>query len=214
MSQNNFPHEGSHLNGQDANGGFPAAPQPGAPQHDYSQQGMPAAPAGYTQAPVAVGAAPKEHSLSVKLIIASIVLGLIGALLTFMNLDAIVDESIRQAQAKGQDMSGMDRNTIKSFTTGSLIGGLVLSVVLQGLLAFFWAKGHNWARIVLTILAVFSLFGLFSSFAALSGPQMLSSILGILGTILFLAGVFLAWNKNVSAWINARKLAKLNGQTL
>ncbi|GAA1349978.1 hypothetical protein [Falsarthrobacter nasiphocae] len=183
--------------------GFPQAPQGGFNDGAQGAGQAPVAPAanGYGTNP-AVAAAPKQHGLSVKLLIASLVLSLIANLVGLMGIDGAVDEAIRQ-----NPEANVNRETFKSSLMVGAIIGLVLGLLINGLFVFFWAKGHGWARIVLTILAAFSLFGLFGTFANFAAMP-IPSILSILTAIVFIAGVVIAWNKEITAWLQARKAAK------
>lgn len=104
------------------------------------------------------GLAPPSVKTAVKLIWASVALGVISSIVTFFFLDDIVESA---------GTSGMDQDALR---TGAIIGaivGLIISVGLAALFAYFISKGANWARIVYTVILVlgimFNIFGLFGA---------------------------------------------------
>ncbi|MFC5745210.1 hypothetical protein [Actinomadura rugatobispora] len=93
----------------------------------------------------------KSVETSFKLWIAGIVVGLIGALVSLMFMDTLVDNALRE-----DGLTAEDRDLVQ----GALIGGLFLGSMLLAL--WFWfvskmRKGKNWARITLAVLAVLGL---------------------------------------------------------
>ncbi len=131
-------------------------PPPSGPE-PYPQQDQSGA------APPYPGQPPKEVELSFKLWIASIVVGLLGSILTFAMLDDIRQQAIDDIVAS---TPGTDPQLAESIVNASLIGGLVFGLVLLGLEVLFIVKmraGRNWARITLTVLGgIGVLGGLFS----------------------------------------------------
>ncbi|MCB4208613.1 hypothetical protein [Arthrobacter sp. UM1] len=199
--QEGFPQAPSH----EGQGGFPNAPQGDmnhqggqfAGQPGYGQGGFENGQPGYVDPAVA----PKQHRTSVMLYVASLVLSLISGIIGFSMLGDL-------SQQVAQDSGGqVTTEQARGVMTAALVGGLLLGLVLNGIFILFWAKGHGWARIVLTVLAVFTFFGLFSQFGQL-GNQPVSSILSILSGLAFLAATVIAWLRPVSEWLKAKKAAK------
>ena len=150
------PTQGQPLYGQPTQGQSPyGQPQYGQPQ--YGQQPFPgygAAPA----APTGYGApTPVERPVTVRAgigaFVGSIVLSLVAQVITLLNLDTLTDLAANQA---GGDLSREEAELAAAMgdTFGTL--GVVVGVVFTGVFALFvwfaW-RGHNWARIVLWILA-------------------------------------------------------------
>lgn len=111
--------------------------------------------------PQGKGPAPASVRTAVKLILASIALGIISTLVTFLVLDDVIDAAL-------EGTSGLDRDAAR---TGAVIGaivGLVISVALAAMFAYFISKGANWARIVYTVLVVL---GILLNMLGLLGAQ-------------------------------------------
>jgi hypothetical protein len=138
--------------------GQPPYGQPPYGQPPYGQQlpypGYGAAPS----APTGYGApAPVERPLSVRAgigaFVGSIVLSLVAHLITLLNLDTLFDVAteteLGDLSAEEADMVAAMGDTFGTF-------GLLLGVIFTGIFALFvwfaW-RGHNWARIVLWVLA-------------------------------------------------------------
>ena len=104
------------------------------------------------------GTAPASVKTAVTLIWVSVALGVISSIVTFVFLDDIVDTS---------GTSGVDPDTVRITVIISAVVGLVISVAIAALFAYFISKGANWARIVYTVILglsiAFNLFGLFGA---------------------------------------------------
>lgn len=101
------------------------------------------------------GTAPASVKTAVKLIWASVALGVISSIVTFVFLDDIVDTA---------GTGGVDSDAARIGVIIGAVIGLVVSVALAALFAYFISKGANWARIVYTVILglgiAFNLFGL------------------------------------------------------
>lgn len=82
---------------------------------------------------------------------------------------------------------------------GMIVAGVVLIVaaVVRIVLAVFLAKGHNWARIVIT---VFIAFGIISAVTGLFSGQFLPALVSL---VVEIAILWLMWNRDSSAYIEA-----------
>jgi hypothetical protein len=150
------PTQGQPQYGQPAQGQSPYG-QPQYGQPPYGQQPFPgygAAPA----APTGYGApTPVERPVTVRAgigaFVGSIVLSLVAQVITLLNLDTLTDLAATQA---GGDLSREEAELAAAMgdTFGTL--GVVVGLVFTGVFALFvwfaW-RGHNWARIVLWVLA-------------------------------------------------------------
>lgn len=117
---------------------FPASPEP-----EYTAQTK--------------GPAPASVTTAVKLIWVSVALGLISTIVTFAFLDDLIDTAMDSG-------GGLDRDAARAGVIVGALVGVVLSVAIAALFAYFIGKGANWARIVYTIFIalgiVVNLFGL------------------------------------------------------
>jgi hypothetical protein len=141
---------------------------------------------------------PASVATAIKLIWASMALSVVGALITFTMLDAIVDKAIQDA-ASG---ASIDRETVRSSAIAGAIGGLVIGLGLTFLMLYFIRKGANWARILYTVLGglgiVFGLLGL-------TGQPPLLLVLGLVSLVLTAAILFFLWKSESNPWFAPRR---------
>ena len=162
-------------------------PQQGSwqsPQQGWQGQ----APYGYVAAPSAPGshispeAPPRPDAVrfGVGAFLAQMILGLVGAVVTFASFDTLAEQ---QLAGTGVEFS---EDTVGTIAVGALVFGLIHAAVRALAILFAW-KGHNWARIVLFVLGGFTIIGGLSLLvqpttgflSALSVFQMLLAIVGI-----------------------------------
>ncbi|MDQ4021925.1 MAG: hypothetical protein M3257_09970 [Actinomycetota bacterium] len=145
---------------------------------------------------------PKEVEISFWLWISTIVLGLVGSVPIFFQFDQLRAQAINQALANDPTL---DRSTIESVTTGALVAGAVIGlllVVAQLLFVFLMRGGRNWARIVLAVLGgLVVLFGLIG-FAGTTGAMGAGSLLQLLLLIGAIVTMFLP---AANAWFQPRR---------
>ena len=150
------PTQGQPQYGQPPQGQSPYG-QPPYGQPQYGQQPYPGYGAAPT-APTGYGApTPVERPVTVRAgigaFVGSIVLSLVAQVITLLNLDTLTDLAANQA---GGDLSREEAEL--AATMGDTFGtlGVVVGLVFTGVFALFvwfaW-RGHNWARIVLWVLA-------------------------------------------------------------
>ncbi|MDQ4020104.1 MAG: hypothetical protein M3257_00350 [Actinomycetota bacterium] len=144
---------------------------------------------------------PKEVEISFWLWISTIVLGLLGSVPILFQFDQLRAQAINQALA---DDPALDRSTIESVTTGALVAGAVIGlllVVAQVIFVFLMRGGRNWARIVLAVLGgLVVLFGLIG-FAGTTGAMGAGSLLQLLLLIGAIVTMFLP---AANAWFRPR----------
>jgi hypothetical protein len=157
----------------------------------------PPPPEGYGARPPR-GDQPAPVKTAVNLIWATIALSVISTILTVVLLDSLVDTALEA------DTTGISEDALR---TGVIVGAviwLVLSAGISILLAVFIGKGHNWARIVYTILGgiaiLFTLVGLVTG----GGGAILLTLVDVLASALTAAVIFLLWKSESSAWFAAR----------
>jgi uncharacterized membrane protein len=145
---------------------------------------------------------PKEVEISFWLWISTIVLGLVGSVPIFFQFDQLRAQAINQTLANDPTL---DRSTIESVTTGALVAGAVIGlllVVAQLLFVFLMRGGRNWARIVLAVLGgLVVLFGLIG-FAGTTGAMGAGSLLQLLLLIGAIVTMFLP---AANAWFRPRR---------
>lgn len=163
---------------------------------------MPPPSGGYPagQAPLR-GIRPKEVEISFWLWITSVVLGVIGAVVTYPQIQQLQAEAIDQALA--QDPA-LDRSSVESITAAALIGGIVIGllfVVAQLVFVFLMRGGRNWARIVLAVLGGLSVLLGLIGLAGAAGSTGASSLLQLLLLVGAIVTMFLP---AANAWFRPR----------
>ena len=137
----------------------------------------------------------------------AVVLQWIGAVLTiiaavgiilgaFATMDSTFRTEIDKALTEN-DISGISAGAI---TGGLFVGGLIVAAVavLRVIVAFSLARGHNWARILISVFAVLNLL---ASIGYLFGGLWWNAIIGIVVEGITL---FLLWNAASSAYIREK----------
>jgi hypothetical protein len=200
------------------------SPGPGQPQgYGQQPQGYGQQPQGYGQQPQAygqgggypaapnagfggpVGSAPPRPKTVVNGIyafVASTVVGLIGSIVTFANLDTILDNAYRDA---GLDPNAIDASS-SGIGTGAATGGAVFGlIIVAAYLAVMWFawQGKNWARITLFVLGGLGL--LFGLIGIGGNGIALLTILNIVQLLLIAAGIFFLAQKPSGQWYEAMK---------
>ncbi|MGY1697958.1 hypothetical protein ACI780_23935 [Geodermatophilus sp. SYSU D00814] len=186
-------------------------PPPG--QQPYGQQPYGQAPyGGYGSAPAAPDSwgapAPVERPQAVKLGVgawlASTLLGVLGAIVTFAQFDELVDQALVDQGLDPADYQGVSDATSAGVITASVVFALVF-VGLQLLFIWFAWQGRNWARIVLWVLGglavLSSLVGLAGGATGTSG---LLTVLSLVQTVLVVVGIVALAAKPANAWYRYR----------
>lgn len=145
------------------------------------------------------GTAPESVRTAVKLIWANIALGVLSALVTFVLLDNIVDTAL-------EGTSGLDRDAAQLSVIGGTIVGLVVSVGLAALFAYFISKGANWARIIYTVLTVLGI--LLSLLGLLSTQPVILLLLSVVGLALSVAILFFLYRPDSNAYFKGTQLTR------
>lgn len=146
--------------------------------------------------PQTKGPAPASVKTAVKLIWASVALGVISTIVTFIFLNDIIDATVG-------DSSGVNRDAARSGAIIGAIVGLIFSVVIAVLFAYFISKGANWARIVYTVLLgigiLINLFGLLGS-----QPTVLLAIT-VLSLVLSVAILFFLYRPDSNTYFRGQQ---------
>ncbi len=219
MSQPPYPPPGQgpgpYPQGPDPQG--PQQPQSPYPQEPYPQGAAPQGPPGYPgqggypgTAPPQYGSdqygqygsappqRPKEVDTSFWLWIGSMVVSLLGAILTFSQLDGIRQQAIDEALRADPSI---DRQFFESTFDAVLVGGLVFGLIVAALVLFFVFKmraGRNWARIVLTVLGAINVLG---GLFGLGQPQpALTLVTSVLSMLLIVGAIVMMYVKGADRW--------------
>ncbi len=145
---------------------------------------------------------PKEVEISFWLWIGTLVLSVVGTLITYPQIDQIRADVIEQALA--QDPT-LDRSLIESFMTGAFVVAAVIGLlffVAELVFVFLMRGGRNWARIVLAVLGgLFVLFGLIG----LAVSPGAGSVTGLLQLLLLIGAIVTMFLPAANAWFRPRQ---------
>lgn len=171
--------------GYPGQGGYPGAAPPPYGSDQYGQYGVPPQ-------------RPKEVDLAFWLWVASIVVGVVGAVVAFSQLDALVQQAL-DAQGLGADPAVRDAARAGAFigvVVGSVIGLIVVGLEL--LFAFKMRAGRNWARITLTVIGAI---GILLSLVGFAQPQPGATVItGVLGLLLTAAAIVAMFLPGAKPW--------------
>ena len=184
--------------GPGAGGQWPAyAPPPPLPRPTYD------------------GPVPTERPLTVRVglgaFIGSMVLSVISLVVTMLNFDLILDDTLARLKPPPGTTAETARHTAQ---TGAYLG-IVLALLLFGAYAMFvlfaW-RGRNWARIVLWVLGGLGLLGSVISLAGPGSPvPFLTGISVFQGLLLLVAVVALALTPS-NEWFRYQRWLRATGQ--
>ncbi len=166
-------------------------------QNPYGGYGAaPAAPEGHG-APTPVER-PSAVRLGVGAFLASTVLGLLGAIVTFAQFDQIVDQALIDSGLDPAEVASVSESASATALTVGVVVGL-LFVGLQLMFIWFAWQGRNWARIVLWVLGGLAVV---SSIAGLGGSSVsgLLTTLSLIQTLLIVVGIVALAQKPASDW--------------
>ena len=172
--------------GYPGQGGYPGAAPPPYGSDQYGQYGS------------APPQRPKEVDTSFWLWIGSMVVSLLGAILTFSQFDDIRQQAIDDALRADPTL---DPQFFESAFEIALVVGLVFGLLVVALELFFLFKmraGRNWARIVLTVLGAVSVL---TALFGLAQPQpALSLVTSVLSTLLVIGAIVMMYIKGADRW--------------
>jgi hypothetical protein len=140
-------------------------------------------------------------------LVASLLLGLISSIVSFSDLDALIDQTLESTSDPA-----VTEDVIRSgIVVGAVVGLLIVG--LQVLFLWFAWKGRNWARIVLWVLGGISvLFGLIGLAAGSTESTGFLTSLGWFQLLLTAAGLVLLARQPSNDWYRFRGWQRANGQ--
>lgn len=143
------------------------------------------------------------------LLIASAVVNIIGAVISFVVLSS--DEGRSElARVSGLTAAEADTAATIGIVTGVVVA--IISVAVSVLFAIFARKGHNWARIIITVFAALSLFSLIGVNGSAEGILTLVSVLlPIVAVVLFFTAPASAYFNQMQQYRQARKMGGYAG---
>ena len=213
----------------------PGQPPYGQPPYGQPPYGQPYGQAPYGQAPYpGYGAAPTapsgygapapvERPVTVRAgigaFVGSIVLSLVAQVITLLNWDSLMAGALADAEADLGTLPPGEAEAVAGFADTFGVFGLVLGLIFTAVFALFvwfaW-KGHNWARIVLWVLAglglVFGIIG--AGFSASFGVVTLPALefLAWIEMLLDAVAIVLLALKPSNEWFRYRGWLRATGQ--
>jgi len=174
--------------------------QPGQQWSGYGAPYVPPPPPGSAEQPLTVRA-------GIGAFVVNLVLGLVGALVAFTDIDDLV----RQAALETND-PGVTDEVLRTAILVFAVIGLVL-VVLHALFIWWAWRGRNWARIVLWVLGGLAVLSGFGSLGGDTGSTGFLSALSVFQLLALLAGIVLLALKPSNDWYRYMGWARATGQS-
>ena len=128
------------------------------------------------------------------------IISIIAAVGLILGAIATLDSGARDEINSALASEGITEISAGAITGGVFIAGLVVAgiAVIRVIVAFSLARGHNWARILISVFAVLSLLG---GIGSLFSGQWLTAIVTIVVELVIL---WLLWNSSSSAYIKVK----------
>lgn len=201
--------------GTPAPGGYPPAgpPPPGYPPPGYPPAGYPP-PGGYPAGgfpPAGPGPLPPPEVVRPSTMNAAVLLMYVGAALSVLGglLGFALQDEIREEIEK-QDTGGVDVDTLVQFALVIGVIGALIGAALWILNAVFCGKGHNWSRVLGTVLFAISLL---SSLYSLTQPTpALSRLTGVASLLVAVGAVVLLWMPASNRFFTESAAARQHGR--
>lgn len=150
---------------------------------------------------------PLSLTIAVVLQWIAAILGIIAAVGLIISALATINTSVRDQIEKVLADEGVTGVSAAAIGGGVLVAGLVVLAIalFRIFVAVSLARGHNWARILITVFAVLSLI---TGIGALFGGQVLT---GVITIVIELVILWLLWNSASSAYIKAKTAERAIG---
>jgi len=128
------------------------------------------------------------------------IFSIIAAVGLILGALATLDSGVRDQINNALTSEGVTEISAGAVTGGVFIAGLVVAgiAVIRVIVAMSLARGHNWARILISVFAILSLLG---AIGTLLGGNWLTGIVSIVVEVVIL---WLLWNSSSSAYIKVK----------
>ncbi len=150
---------------------------------------------------------PLSLTIAVVLQWIAAIIGIIAAVGLIISALATINSSVRDQIEKVLADEGVTGVSAAAIGGGVLVAGLVVLAIaiFRVIVAVSLGRGHNWARILITVFAVLSLI---SGIGVLFGGQIWS---GVIAIVIELVILWLLWNSSSSAYIKAKTAERAIG---
>lgn len=128
------------------------------------------------------------------------VISIIAAVGLILGALATLNSGVRDEINNALTSEGVTEISAGAITGGVFVAGLVVAgiAVIRVIVAMSLARGHNWARILISVFAILSLLG---GIGTLFSGQWLTAIVTIVVEVVIL---WLMWNSSSSAYIKLK----------
>lgn len=128
------------------------------------------------------------------------VISIIAAVSLILGAFATLNSDVRDEINNALTSEGITEISAGAITGGVFVAGLVVAgiAVIRVIVAFSLARGHNWARILISVFAILSLLG---GIGSLFSGQWLTATVTIVVELVIL---WLLWNSSSSAYIKVK----------
>lgn len=128
------------------------------------------------------------------------IIGLIGAVGMLLGALAMLNTNVRQGLEQALSDEGVSGVSSAAIAGGVFVAGLIVAgiSIIRVIVAVSLARGHSWARMLITVFAVLYLLG---GIGSIIGGQWLTGIVSIVVELVIL---WLMWNGSSSAYIKLK----------
>jgi len=128
------------------------------------------------------------------------IISIIAAVGLILGALATLDSGVRDEINNALTSEGITEISAGAITGGVFVAGIVVAAiaVIRVIVAMSLARGHNWARILISVFAILSLLG---GIGTLFSGQWLTAIVTIVIEVVIL---WLLWNSSSSAYIKVK----------
>lgn len=128
------------------------------------------------------------------------IIGLIGAVGMLLGALAMLNTNVRQGLEQALSDEGVSGVSSAAIAGGVFVAGLIVAgiSIIRVIVAVSLARGHAWARMLITVFAVLYLLG---GIGSIIGGQWLTGIVSIAVELVIL---WLMWNGSSSAYIKLK----------
>ena len=127
------------------------------------------------------------------------IVGIIAAVSLILGAFATLDSTFRDTISNALTSEGITEISAGQITAGVFVAGLVVAgiAVIRVIVAVSLARGHNWARILISVFSVLTLLGGIGSLLA-------GEWIALVTIVIELIILWLLWNSSSSAFIKLR----------